>query len=102
MVSPLASKPTNSRVDDWLTEIAADANRNPHMNEQRLYVGGDPALRVGYHSKDCEMEEVYVVSGSKTFSIQFSGDASNTSLKRLANYSVFNKMVDSFRVGHPR
>ena len=45
-----------------------------------------------------EMEAVYVVAGSRTFSIEFSGDNRGTPLEKLGNYPVFMRMVQSFEV----
>jgi hypothetical protein len=44
------------------------------------------------------MEAVYVVAGSRTFSIGFSGDNPGTPLEMLGNYPVFMRMVQSFEV----
>jgi hypothetical protein len=97
MVEPLQRKPTSTAVDAWLAQVAAEANQNPHLNEQKLTVAGEPGLRVRYQSPTGEMEEVFVVSGDKTFSIAFDSDAAKGPLESLRNYATFNKMVGSFR-----
>lgn len=99
MVSPLACKPANTPADPWLTEVAANANQNPHMSEKRLTLGGNPALTVRYRtSKGSFMDEVYIVSGSHTFSIEFGGEKDGTPPENAQNYPVFRGMVESFRV----
>lgn len=100
MVEPLQSKPSATSVDAWLTEISIEANLNPHVTEQKLKLNGLPALKVRYRHPDGDMEEVYVVSGSKTFSVGFSADpgAPGTPLEKLRNYATYLKMSQSFRV----
>jgi hypothetical protein len=97
MVEPLQRRPTSTAVDAWLAKVAAEANQNPHLNEQKLTVAGGAGLRVRYQSPGGEMEEVFVVWGNKTFSITFDSDASKAPLEGLRNYATFNKMVNSFR-----
>jgi len=98
MVESLQRKPTNTDANAWLAQVAADANQNPHLKEQKLLVAGKPALRVRYQARTIEMEEVFVVSGDKTFSIAFDAEGAGGPLERLRNYAVFNSMVDSFLI----
>ena len=98
MVQPLQRKTTSTDADAWLAQVAASANQNPHLKEQKLLVAGEPALRVRYQAPANEMEEVFVVSGDKTFSISFDADSANGPLERLPHYAVFNAMVESFRL----
>ena len=98
MVQPLQRKTTSTDADAWLAQVAASANENPHLKEQKLLVAGEPALRVRYQAPANEMEEVFVVSGDKTFSISFDADSANGPLERLPHYAVFNAMVKSFRL----
>ncbi len=101
MVSPLASKPSNTSVAGWLATISNEANLNTHVAEQRLTIGGLPALKVLYNTAaGMAMEEVYVVAGAQTFSISFSSDRSTrgVQVKKLRNYGIYLKMLDSFRV----
>ena len=98
MVEPLQRKPTSTDADAWLVQVAANANQNPHLKEQKLLVAGEPALRVRYQAPATEMAEVFVVSGNKTFSIRFAVDGAIGPLERLPRYAVFNAMVDSFRL----
>ena len=100
MVEPLQRRPASSSVDAWLAETAAEANQNPHLNEQKLTVAGQPALRVRYQSPNGEMEEVFVVSGNETFSITFDSEANRAPLEALRNYATFNEMVNSFGFHH--
>ena len=103
MVEPLADRPSDASADPWLTEVAKTANVNPHLQEQRLLVDDQPALRVRYRtSSGQQMEAVYVVFGSKTFEIEFSGDLSEQgavdSLETLGSYQTYLKMLATFRV----
>jgi len=99
MVEPLAPRPANEAASDWLVEIAATANLNPQVMEQPFLVDGRPALRVRYRtSYGLLMEDVYVVAGRQTFSIQFGGSDLKPPIETLPNYRVFNRMVLSFRV----
>ena len=99
MVSPLASKPSGISVDAWLADISKRANLNPHIAEQKLSVNGLPALRVRYRHPDGDSEEVYVISGSQTFSIAFGGAprTPGTPLEKLPSYATYLKMLESFR-----
>ena len=101
MVEPLAEKPSNANANAWLAQVATTANVNPHLDEQRLKLDNQPALRVRYRtSSGQQMEAVYVVSGSKTFKIEFSGDLSEQGtvapLETLGNYQTYLKMLGTF------
>ena len=100
MVSPLARRPSDISVDAWLAKVSREANLNPHVHEAESKVNGLSALRVRYRSPQGEMEEIYVVSGSRTFSVSFSADPGSpgTSLETLPNYPIYSKMFRSFRV----
>jgi hypothetical protein len=45
-----------------------------------------------------EMEDVYVVSDSQTFSISFGGDKPGIALAEYGNYPIYLEMVGSFKV----
>jgi hypothetical protein len=103
IVEPLAEKPSNTSPDSWLSEVAKTANVNPHIDEQELKVNDLPALKVCYRtSSDQQIESVYVLSGLKTFEIEFSGDLSRQGtvkpLETLGNYQTYLKMLQTFRV----
>jgi hypothetical protein len=100
MVSPLQDKPNNISLDSWFADIESKANLNPRISEQRFTLNGLSALRVRYLNPvtGIEMEEVYVLSGSHTFSISLSDDRPGRKLENLRNYSVYAKMVESFKV----
>ena len=60
-----------------------------------------PALRVRYRNSNNggeEMESVYVISESRTFAIEFSGEKPGLFLEEFGNYNTFLQMVKSFRV----
>jgi hypothetical protein len=44
------------------------------------------------------MEEVYVISGSRTFAITFDGDKPGFTLEKFGNYHTFLQMVETFEV----
>ena len=99
MVEHLEDKPKGMAVDAWFTEVKQTANLNPQLTEQRFILNGVPALRVRYRNPDGdEMEEVYVVSDSRTFEIHFDGDKPGLSLQELGNYHTFLQMLKTFRV----
>jgi hypothetical protein len=101
MVSPLRDKPGNVGLDAWFSEVERTANLNPRSSEHRFELNGKAALRVRYLNSAAggtEMEAVYVVAGSRTFSIVFSGNNRGTPLETLGNYPVFMRMVQSFEV----
>jgi hypothetical protein len=48
------------------------------------------------------MEDMYVVSGSRTFEISFGGAKPAVALEKLENYQIFLQMVDTFKVKRGR
>jgi hypothetical protein len=103
MVEPLADRPSDASADSWLIQVAKTANLNPHLQEQRLLLDDQPALRVRYRtSSGQQMEAVYVVFGSKTFEIEFNGDLSEHGsvdpLETLGNYQTYLKMLATFKM----
>lgn len=101
MVEPLKDKPTGVGVEAWFTEVKRTANLNPQISEQRLKLGQLPALKVRYRNpsgRGREMEEVYVVSGSQTFSISFGGEKPGLAIEQYENYPIYFEMVASFKV----
>jgi hypothetical protein len=99
MVSPLANRPSGISLDAWLSRIESSANLNPEKSRLRLTLNGMPALKVRYllAASGYEMEEVYIVSGSQTFSISFSGGRPGQ-LENLSNFGVYKRMVESFEL----
>ena len=101
MVEHLADKPSGMTVDTWLAEIKQTVNLNPRLKEQRFTVHDLPALSVRYRNPNNggeEMESVYVVSGTRTFAIEFGGEKPGLSLEKFGNYGTFLQMVRSFGV----
>ena len=101
MVQPLADKPSGTTVDAWLTKISQTTNLNPQLAAQRLTLNDLPALKARYRNPNGgghEMEQVYVVSSSRTFAITFDGDNPGHSLEEFGNYHIFLQMVESFKV----
>jgi hypothetical protein len=103
MVEPLADKPSNTSVDAWLAYISGRANLNPHIREKKLTLNGQPALKVRYHTADGEeVAAVYVVAGSDTFSVTFSGEKPGAPLEEFGNFVTYLRMPETFRVrAHP-
>jgi hypothetical protein len=100
MVEPLADKPAEVSVDAWLEEMPARGGHNPLRKETRMTLNGSPAIDVRYRTgSGDDKEAVYVVCGAKTFAIEFSTEQPRVLVDRLANYPVFEEMVQSFQVG---
>jgi len=101
MVEVLEDKPSNTSDDTWFTEIKRTVNQNPEVSEKRFTLNSLPALRVRYRNPTDgghEMEEVYVISGSRTFQISFDGNQPGLSIDKFRNYHTFLQMVETFRV----
>ncbi len=100
MVEHLADKPASTSVDAWFTDLKQTANLNAPVQEQRFTLQGLPALKVRYRNPSgagIEMEEVYIVAGSKTFAVLFSGSKSGVPLEEEGNYRIYLRMLDTFR-----
>jgi hypothetical protein len=100
IVSPLENKPLAISLDAWFAKVESSENQNPETARLSFILNGLPALKVRYINTNmggAEIEEVYVVSGSRTFSIEFSGDHAGR-LETLRNFPVYTKMVESFKV----
>lgn len=100
MVEHLADKPSGMTVDNWFAQVKQTADLNPIAKEDRFSLNGLPALRVRYQQeKGWQIDEVYVVSGSQTFEVSFSGDKeSQAQVEKLQNYPVYLKMMERFKV----
>jgi hypothetical protein len=98
MVSPLADRPFDISLDAWFAQVETSANLNPEKSRLRFMLNGMPALKVRYlnAARGTEMEEVYVVSGSRTFSIGFSSDRRGP-LENLPNFVIYKTMIESFK-----
>lgn len=101
MIQHLSDKPRGETVDAWFTQVKQTANLNPLLKEERFTLNGCSALRVRYRNDSgrvYEMEEVYVVCGSRTFEIGFGGDESGVDLEAYGNYPIYIRMVGTFKV----
>ncbi len=103
MVEPLAEKPFATTTDAWLSKISSGNNVNAQILQEKLSINNLPALKIRYRTDDGEeMEYVYVVSGQKTFAVEFSGDLLGdrpvVPLESFINFSTYLKMLDTFRV----
>lgn len=97
MVRPLLDMPKNSTLNAFFADVSSSANQCRHLREEALELNGLPAFKVRYQTADGgEMEEVYVVAGSKTYSITFSDDSSHRPVEQLANYAIYLRMLNSF------
>jgi hypothetical protein len=102
-ISPLEDKPSSTTLDAWFNDIKQRANPNPEISEERLTLGDLPALKVRYRNPSDggrEVEDVYVVSGLKTFSISFGGQKRGLALQKYGNYPIYVEMVGTFRIKH--
>jgi hypothetical protein len=105
MVEHLADKPSDMSVDAWFAQVKQTANLNARIQEQRFDLNGLPALKVRYRNPSeggYEMECVYVVSGSRTFEIEFSSDISGSTIDSLGNYPTYLQMLGTFKVTNPQ
>ncbi len=99
MIEALADKPSETSVDAWLEQLPTSGNHNPMRRETKITLNGSPALRVRYRTDSGDDKEaVYVVSGSRTFEIEFSTEQPRVPLERLANYSTFESMLETFQI----
>ena len=102
MIEQLADRPANRSIDEWLKELKQTNNLNARLQERKFTVGGLPAVEVRYRSPSdggSETGAVYVVSGSQSFAIEFSGKP-GLALEQLDNYRTYTRMVETFRVNH--
>jgi hypothetical protein len=91
LVEHMADKPAATSADQWLRHMEEVANLNPRTGDRWVVLSGRRALSVITRSLDgAGSETVYVVNGSKTFSILTSkiGDA------RFA--ATYRKMLSTF------
>ena len=101
MVEHLADKPAKTTVEEWFTHIKKTRNLNPQLAEKSFELNGLPAVRVRYRNPSdggYEMEAVYVIFRSQTFSIGFSCDRPGISLESSENYAAYLEMVKTFKV----
>jgi hypothetical protein len=101
LIQHLGDKPRGETIDAWFTQVKQTANLNPLLKEERFTLNRLPALRVRYRNdsgRGYEMEEVYVVCGSRTFEIGFGGDKEGLALEAYANYPIYVRMVETFNV----
>lgn len=101
MISHLEDKPSSTTPDAWFNDIKQLANQSPRISEERLTLGDLPALKVRYRNPSGggrEMEHMYVISDSQTFSIEFSGEKPGLVLDKYENYPIYLEMVETFKV----
>jgi hypothetical protein len=101
MIEHLADKPSGMTVDTWFAEIKQTNNLNPRLKERSFMLHDLPALSVRYRNPNNggeETETVYVMSGSRTFAIGFSGEKPGLALEQFGNYNTFLQMVKSFGI----
>jgi hypothetical protein len=100
MIEHLQDKPPTANTNDWLANVKRTANLNPIISEEMLSLNGYPALKVRYRTAPgAEMQEVYVVSGSSTFSITFNGSKPGAvTLENFDSYPIYLQMVGTFKI----
>ncbi len=102
-ISRVVDKPANKNVDEWLTSLKSTLNLNPILKEEKITINNLPALKVRYRNPYAggqESETVYVVSGSETFTVAFSGNKAGVILENFGNYNVYVQMLSTFNVSH--
>ena len=99
MVDHLSNKPSGVSVDAWFNDLERKANLNPIIDEQRLTLSGLPALRVRYRNPYVgEMESVYIISGSRTFEVEFADEKPLRPMEHMRNYPTYRRMLGTFKV----
>ncbi len=92
MVEPLAPRPANQRVKQWLDDLKHNANLNPIAGEQWITLNGKPALQVTYrYQNSSRYRVIYVVDGSRAYSL------TGPTFPTDASYDTFKRMVASFK-----
>ena len=70
MIEHLIDKPADKSVEQWLNDISRGQNVNPRVSEEWISLNGARALKVINRNRDLtESENLYLLSGSKTFTI---------------------------------
>ena len=71
MVEPLADKPANQTVDQWLEDVSRGSILSPRVSEQWITLNSTRALRVINGDADsAQTQNIYMVNGSRTFAIR--------------------------------
>ena len=102
-VSHVVDKPANKSIDEWLVGLKTTLNLNPILKEEKITINNLPALKVRYRNPYAggqESETVYLVSGSQTFTVAFSGDKAGIILEKFGNYNVYLQMLSTFNVSY--
>jgi len=88
MIEPLAQKPSDRTVRQWLQETSRSTVANPRLTEEWIYIDGRSALNVKNKGADSSWtSNIYVIAGSKTFAIRISN----------AGSALFRRMLSTFR-----
>ncbi|MGB0121986.1 MAG: hypothetical protein WA419_06725 [Silvibacterium sp.] len=101
MIEHLADKPVNDSADEWFTKLKRTADLNLPVRERRSTLDGLPTLEVRYRASpgsEGETDAVYVISGSKTFAIEFNSDKPGRALEQLENYGIYLRMMKTFQI----
>ena len=92
LVEPLADKPADKSIEEWLQEVGRETVANPIASQEWDYLDGALALKMDNRNPDgTESVNVYVVNGVKTFAIR----ASQTQPKSFD--TLFRQMLSTFR-----
>ena len=97
-VDRLEDKPADVTSDAWFVKLKTGVNLNERMDEMPTTVNALPALKVLYCNRadGTEIEQVYVLAGSQTFSISFGSTKSGATLTELPTYATYQQMLASF------
>ncbi len=85
----------------WLTKVSKENNVNKQIGHDETVLNGLTALKVRYQydqNGGSEMEDVYVLGGSKTVSIGYTEDTPGPQLDKSPNYPVFLRMLETFHM----
>src|SRR5437588_12565835 len=90
MIEPLADKPAQTPIDDWLSEVNRSVNASPEAKSEWVVLGREKALKAIHRHPDLsESETLYVVHHSKTFAIQAD--------RHSPPYSTYQRLLSTFR-----
>lgn len=82
MIEPLADKPRDRTLDQWLDDVKATTVVDAIVSQERIFLNGTRALKViNRHTKN-----VYLVHGSKTFAIRLDPAASPVLQRMLSTF----------------
>jgi hypothetical protein len=94
MVEHFVSKPAAETAEHWLHKMS-EGNANPRTSEEKMILDGMPALKVrNRHPLGGEIETIYVIRNSDTFSIEIADDKER--IQDMSIYPIYQHMLSTF------